>query len=48
MDLKEIGVSPKIWTDSALDKDYSRALMNAAFNLRVSKVTELVIFVRVS
>ena len=36
MDLKEIGVSVKSWIDSAQDRDYLRALVNAAFNLHVT------------
>ena len=35
MDLKEIGINASNWVDSAQDKDYWRALMNAALNLRV-------------
>ena len=35
MDLKEIGISAGNWVDSAQDRDYWRALVNAAFNLRV-------------
>ena len=33
MDLKEIGING--WVDSAQDRDYWRALDNAALNLRV-------------
>ena len=36
MDLKEIGINTKNWVDSARDRDYWRALVNAALNLRVS------------
>ena len=36
MDLEEIGIYAGNWVDSAQDRDYSRALVNAALNLRVS------------
>ena len=35
MDLKEIGINTRNWVDSAQDKDYWRALLNAALNLQV-------------
>ena len=35
MDLEEIGISARNWVDSAQYRDYSRALVNAALNLRV-------------
>ena len=35
MDLKEIGINTKNWVDSAQDRDYWRALVNAALDLRV-------------
>ena len=35
MDLKEIGITMRNWVDSAQDRDYWRALVNAALNLRV-------------
>ena len=35
MDLEEIGVNAGNWVDSAHDRDYWRALVNAALNLRV-------------
>ena len=35
MDLKEIGINTRNWIDSAQDRDYWRALANAALNLRV-------------
>ena len=35
MDLKEIGINTRDWVDSAQDRDYWRALVNAALNLRV-------------
>jgi hypothetical protein len=34
MDLKEIGIDTN-WVDSAKDRDYWRALANAALNLQV-------------
>ena len=36
MDLDEIGINPGNWVDSAQDRNYCRALVNAALNLRVS------------
>ena len=36
MDLKEIGMNRRNWVDSAQDRDYCRALANAALNLQVS------------
>ena len=41
MDLKEIGNSVRNWVDSAQDRDYWRALVHAALNLRVSQTMEL-------
>ena len=35
MDLKEIGIISRNWVDSAQDRDYWRALVNVALNLRV-------------
>jgi hypothetical protein len=35
MDLKEIGINTRNWVDSAQDREYWRALVNAALNLRV-------------
>ena len=35
MDLEEIGINRRNWVDSAHDRDYWRALVNAALNLRV-------------
>ena len=37
MDLKEIGINTRNWVDSAQDRDYWSALVNAALNLRVHK-----------
>jgi hypothetical protein len=35
IDLKEIGINMRNWIDSAQDKDYWRALVNAALNLQI-------------
>ena len=35
MHLEEIGINAGNWVDSAKDRDYCRALVNAALNLRV-------------
>ena len=35
MDLEEIGISAGNWVDSAQDRNYWRALVNTALNLRV-------------
>jgi hypothetical protein len=35
MDLKEIGINMRNWVDSARDRDYWLALVNAIFNLLV-------------
>ena len=35
MDLEEIGINARNWVGSAQDRDYWRALVNAALNLRV-------------
>ena len=35
MDLKETGINTRNWVDSAQNRDYWRALVNAALNLRV-------------
>ena len=35
MDLEEIGISAGNWVDSAQNRDYWRALVNAALNLRI-------------
>ena len=37
MDLEEIGINASNWVDSAQDRDYWRALVNA-LNLRVSQL----------
>ena len=36
MDLEEVGINEGNWFDSAQDRDYWRALVNATLNLRVS------------
>ena len=36
IELKEIVINTRNWVDSAQDRDYLRALVNAALNLRVS------------
>ena len=35
MDLEGIGINAEKWVDSAQDRDYWRALVKAALNLRV-------------
>ena len=35
MNLEEIGINAGNWVDSTQDRDYWRALVNAALNLRV-------------
>ena len=35
MDLEEIGINARNWVDSAQDRNYWKALVNAALNLRV-------------
>ena len=35
MNLEEIGINAGNWVDSAQDKNYCRALVNAALNLQV-------------
>ena len=34
MDLKQIGITTRNWVDSTQDRNYWRALVNAALNLR--------------
>ena len=36
MDLKEMGINTRNWVDSSQDRDYWRALVNAALNLWIS------------
>ena len=40
MDLEEVGINAGNWVDSAQDRDYWRALVNAVSNLRVPKAME--------
>ena len=42
MDLKEIGINTKNWVDLTQDRDYWRALVNAALILCVPKAMEFV------
>ena len=42
MDVKEIGVITRNWVELAQDRNYWRALVNTALNLRVSLAMELV------
>ena len=42
MGLKEIGINTRNWVGSAKDRNYWRALVNAALNLRVPSAMELV------
>ena len=43
IDLKEMCINTRNWVDQAQDRDYWRALVNAALNLRVPQAMELVI-----
>ena len=36
MELKEMNINTRNWVDSAQDRDYSKALVNAVLSLRVS------------
>ena len=42
MSLEEMGINTGNWVDSAQDRIYWRALVNAALNLRVLLAVELV------
>jgi hypothetical protein len=42
MDLEVIGINAGNYVDLAQDRDYWRALVNAALNLRVPQTMELV------
>ena len=41
MDLEDIEINAGNWDDSAKDRDYWRALVNGALDLRVPQVMEL-------
>jgi hypothetical protein len=41
--LKEIGINTRNWVDSTQDRDYWKALVNAALILRISEAMDLVI-----
>jgi hypothetical protein len=43
MDLKEIGINTRNWVDSPQDRDYWRALVNAALIFRVHKLWSLLV-----
>ena len=45
MDLKEIGINARNCVDSAQDRDYWRALVNAELNFRAPQAMELVYLV---
>ena len=42
MDLDEISINARNWVDSAQDRNYWRANVNAALNLRIPLAIELV------
>ena len=44
LNLEEIGISAGNWVNSAQDRNYWRALVNAALNLRVPQAMELVMW----
>jgi len=44
MDIKEILINTRNWVDLAQDRNYWRALVNAAFNLRLHKPWSLFVF----
>ena len=43
INLKEIGINTRNWTDSAQNRDYWKVLVNMTLNLRDPLVNELVI-----
>ena len=45
MDLEEIGIDAGSWLDSAQDRAYWRALVNAALNLRAPYAMEFIIII---
>ena len=42
LDLEKIGINAGNWVDSTQDRNYWRALVNAALNFRVPEAMELV------
>ena len=42
MDLEEIGINAGNWVDKVQDRNYWRALVNVALNLRVAKAVDVV------
>ena len=46
MDLKEMGINTRNWVDSSQDRDYWRALVNAALN-RISKLLLLLVLLNI-
>ena len=48
MDLEEICINAGNWVDSAQNRDYWRALVNASLNLRISLDMELIVFRRLA
>ena len=46
MYLEELGINAGNWADSAQDRNYWRALVNSALNLRVPIAMELVTYIQ--
>ena len=44
MDFKEIGINKIKWVDSALDRNYWRALLNATLNLQAMELINVIVF----
>ena len=44
MDLEEIHINMRNWVDSAHDRDYWRALANAALNFRVAVINQYILY----
>ena len=42
MDIKETDVNTRVWVDLARDREYWRALVNAALNFRFPEALDLV------